>query len=125
MEALFQNTAVDGWTSCIPRLSNVDAPEDEDDEVETEGGDDEDYEMSTPSTVNSRKRPSTADTTSNPRKSTKRVPVVTIMQGLVTQLEIASTKDEQTLQAISENMVTQFKQREEQAKQAKSEAKKR
>jgi type II secretory pathway component PulC len=81
--------------------------------------------MSTPSTVNSRKRPSTTDTASSPSKSTKRVPVVTIMQGLVTQLEIASTKDEQTLQAISENMVTQFKQREEQAKQAKSEAKKR
>jgi hypothetical protein len=35
MEALFQNTAVDGSTSCIPRLSNFDAPEDEDDEVET------------------------------------------------------------------------------------------
>jgi hypothetical protein len=94
MEALFQNTAVDGSTSCIPGLSNLDAPEDEDEEVETEGGDDGDYEMSNPSIVSSRKRPSTADTASSPSKSTKRVLVVTIMQGLVAQLEIASTKDE-------------------------------
>ena len=73
-------------------------------------------EVSTPSTVSSRKRPSTA---SSPSKSAKRVPVMTIMQGLVTQLEIDSHKDEQTLQSISETMVAKFKQREEEAKQAK------
>ena len=73
-------------------------------------------EVSTPSTVSSRKRPSTA---SSPSKSAKRVPVMTIMQGLVTQLEIDSHKDEQTIQSISETMVAKFKQREEEAKQAK------
>ena len=32
MEDLFQNSAVDGSTSCIPGLSNFDAPEDEEEE---------------------------------------------------------------------------------------------
>ena len=41
------------------------------------------------------------------------------MQGLVEQLQIVSKEDEKVLKAILENMVTQIKQREDEAKQAK------
>jgi hypothetical protein len=41
------------------------------------------------------------------------------MQGLVDQLQIVSAKDHEVLESISENMVTQIKQRDEAAKQAK------
>ena len=52
MEELFQNTAVDGSTSCIPRLSNFDAPGDvEDEEVDNEEG----FQMSPPSSNSSHK----------------------------------------------------------------------
>ena len=66
MEELFQNTAVDGSTSCIPGLSNFDAPGDvEDEEVDNEEG----FQMSPPSSNSSHKRPSnTIDTASRPSK---------------------------------------------------------
>ena len=83
----------------------------------------ESFQMSPPSSNSSRKRPSittdTASSTNKGRPPAKRVPVAHIMQGLVEQLQIVSKEDEKVLKAISESMVTQIKQREDEAKQAK------
>jgi hypothetical protein len=88
LEELFHNTAVDGSTSTIAGFTRDDALGDEQDgDLENEVTE----EMETPrSTTSSRKRSfSTAYTASSPSKGLhipKRLPVASVMQGLVDQL---------------------------------------
>ena len=75
-QELFQNTAVDGSTSCIPGLSNFDEDTNGDEEVDNEAegtpADEEGFLNSPPSTTSSRKRASsTTDTASSPDKTKK------------------------------------------------------
>ena len=105
MVELFQNTAVDGSTATIPRLSchDQDTGIDEDDEDGAATLDDCGLQTSSPSITNSRKRASsTTDTASSPSKN-KKVPVNVIMQGLVTQLEIAAEKEVNALEQIAQS----------------------
>lgn len=101
MAKLFHTTVVDGSTACIPGLSTFDKDDEEEDEPETPT--DSGFQ-SAPSTTSSRKRGnSTLDTASSPHKGKKaakidaKLPVNFIMQGLVTQLEIASDNEMKTL----------------------------
>lgn len=112
MVELFHNTAVDGSTSCIPRLSSSDNDDDEEEEDELE----------TPtSTTSSRKRgSSTVDTASSPNKGKKKtakidakLPMNVIMQGLVTQLEFSSENEMKTLKEIHESKKAQVVQQKE------------
>ena len=103
MVELFQNTAIDGSTATIPGLSchDQDRGIDEDDEDGAATLDDGGLQPSSPSITNSRKRASnTTDTASSPSKN-KKVPVNVIMQGLVTQLEIAAEKEVNALERIA------------------------
>ena len=105
MVELFQNTAVDGSTATIPGLSchDQDRGIDEDDEDGAATPDDCGLQPSSPSITNSRKRASsTTDTASSPSKN-KKVPVNVIMQGLVTQLEIAAENEVNALERIAQS----------------------
>ena len=105
MVVLFQNTAVDGTTAIIPGLSchDQDTWIDEDDEDGVATLDDCGLQTSSPSITNSRKRASsTTDTASSPSKN-KKVPMNIIMQGLVTQLEIAAEKEVNALERIAQS----------------------
>lgn len=117
MQDLFQNIAVDGSTSTIPGAPPVyDAPG-----TEEEGDLDCEPTQETvttppsttpPSTTSSRKRSlSTQDTGTSPSRGLhvpKRVPVATVMQGLVDSLHDASASDKDTLESITSSMMTSF-----------------
>ena len=107
MVELFQNTVVDGSTATIPGLSchNQDTGMDEDDEDGAATLDDCGLQTSSPSITNSRKRASsTTDRASSPGKN-KKVPVNVIMQGLVTQLEIAAENEVNALERIAHSKI--------------------
>ena len=105
MVELFQNTIVDGSTATIPGLSchDQDIGIDEDDEDGVATLDDCGLQTSSPSIINNHKRvSSTTDIASSPSKN-KKVPVNVIMQGLVTQLEIAAENEVNALERIAQS----------------------
>jgi hypothetical protein len=120
MEFLFQTTLVDGTTATIPCLSEFEEPAREDEEENEDiATPPRSLIYSSPSISNSRKRgSSTTDTSTSPNKfhGNKKVPVSVIMQGLVTQLEIATDKEAEALKQIAQTK----KGEADQAKQAKN-----
>ena len=117
MVELFQNTVVDGSTATIPGLSCNDQETglDEEDDEGAATPEDSGFHISPPSISNNRKRgSSTTDTSSSPSKNmNKKVLVNVIMQGLVTQLEIAAEKEVCALKEIAHSKrgeVSQAKQ---------------
>jgi len=103
MVELFQNTTVDGSTATIPGLSchDQDRGIDEDDEDGAATPDDCGLQPSSPSITNSRKRANNTTDTASSLSKNKKVPVNVIVQGLVTQLEIAVEKEVNALERIA------------------------
>jgi len=110
---MFHGVIVDGSSSCIPGSSHQ-----QEEVLADEEGEDQEGEgfVHSPLSSNSRKRTtSTADTSASPAKKSKS-PMMKMFQGLISELQVSRTKDEQALAEMArqrEELEKRQKMREE------------
>ena len=110
---MFHGVIVDGSSSCIPGSSHQ-----QEEVLADEEGEDQEGEgfVHSPLSSNSRKRTtSTADTAASPAKKSKS-PMMKMFQGLISELQVSRTKDEQALAEMArqrEELEKRQKMREE------------
>jgi len=110
---MFHGVIVDGSSSCIPSSSHQ-----QEEVLADEEGEDQEGEgfVHSPLSSNSRKRTtSTADTDASPAKKSKS-PMMKMFQGLISELQVSRTKDEQALAEMArqrEELEKRQKMREE------------
>ena len=110
---MFHGVIVDGSSSCIPGSSHQ-----QEEVLADEEGEDQEGEgfVHSPLSSNSRKRTtSTADTAASPAKKSKS-PMMKMFQGIISELQVSRTKDEQALAEMArqrEELEKRQKMREE------------